>query len=433
MNQENWKEATPGGEEQQTSVPESIESATPDNISEHRSEQEGAFANMPLPTRAERKRHAQVDKKAAEAEKTLKVATDEPSLSDSTHGTKTSPSSLLGLSKKTWILIVALVVVVIAALIVLFTVILPGGGGALAARVNGDKITERQLEASIEKLRLQNPQIFAPGSGTSEDKIRASILDELINETLVMQAASDHDVEITDEQINVQITALEQRYGSKNQFNEVLKEQGFTLDSLKLQLKYSLTAQAIASKLVPESSVTDKEARAYYTEHKEDYSIQAGKRVSQILFPLNQEKQAAAVLKQLKGGADFAEMAKKYSTDTATAAKGGDMGWPTGQPYVQAFQTAVDKLEKGELSGLVKSSNGYHIILCTNVRKTSQEAFAQVKSSVKATLLNIKRNEAAQNLVADLRKKASITIYDKVVKDFEARTSSQGAAASSSE
>lgn len=327
---------------------------------------------------------------------------------------------------KTKIFIIAGAVVVVVAAAIVVTLLLTNtiGNGGLAARVNGGVITTKQLDASVAKLKLQNPQVFTANSGISAAQIRSSLLDELINEQLIMQDAKDKDVAITDEQVNQQIEAIKKQYGTEKQFNAVLQQQGYTLESLKVQLKYQLAAQGIARKLVPDDAVTDKDAQSYYNEHKSNYVVEAGKKVSQIKFALGDDAKASDVLAQLKKGTDFAELAQKNSSDAASAASGGDLGW-TGAtmnpPLDTALQEAVNGMSKGDVSDVIKASTGLFILKVTDTRDASEQPFTAVESAIKATLLNTKRNVASQNLLNDLKKNAKITIYDKVVKDYRAQ------------
>ena len=327
---------------------------------------------------------------------------------------------------------VAAIVIAIALSVGLYLLQSSGtlGNGGVAARVNNSPITTKQLDASVEKLRIQNPQIFTASSGISSAQIRNTLLDELINEQLITQEAKNRGVNITDAQVNKQVDAIKKQYSSQQQFDEKLKQQGYTLETLKTQLKYQLIGQGIAEKLVPDSSVSDQEIQAYYTQHKNDFVLPAGKRVSQIQFALKDEAKAADVLKQLKGGADFATLAQKYSVHAASAAQGGNIGWtPTDAPLEKNLQEAVNNLGKGAISAVVKSSTGLFILKVTDVRQASTQTLEQSKAAIKSTLLDTKRNQARQNLLSDLRKKAKIVIYDKTVKEFRDK---QGIAADGS-
>lgn len=291
-----------------------------------------------------------------------------------------------------------------------------------AATVDGEHITEKALDAEVAKLKLQSPSLFDKNSGgMDEGTIRSTLLDELIAQQLLSKEAQEKHVNISDSEIDKNIESLKAGYSDEKQFEDALKTAGYSLNTLREQVKWQLLSTKLLEKLVPASSVSEKEAQAYYNKNKASYKVAAAKRSSHILFASKDEATAKKVLKELQDGADFAAMAKKYSTDTASAKNGGDLGWPA-QAYVTEFQQAVDKLSKGQMSGLVKSAYGWHIIKVTDTRKAGQQSFADAKESVIQTLLSNKRSQAYQTLVSDLRKKAKVVIYDAQVKESKAKT-----------
>jgi len=323
------------------------------------------------------------------------------------------------------ILAAAVIVIAVVALIALLFGTGTIGSNGLAARVNGVGITTKQLEASVSKLKLQNKQVFEKNSGVSTAQIRSTLLDELINEQLIMQEAKNRKVTVSDKSVDDQIAAIKKQYGSQQQFDKVLKQQGYTLDSLKAQLKYQLAAQGIAKKLVPDNAISEKDAQDYFNANKKNYMLQAGKQISQIKFSLDDKAKADDILKQIRDGGDFVQLAQKNSIDKASAARGGDLGWtPHNPPLDTTLQEAVNAMNKGDVSDVITTSTGLFILKVTDTRESSEQPFSAVASTIKATMLNAKRNEASQNLLSDLRKKAKITVYDKAVADYQKQKSS---------
>ncbi|MCL2654890.1 MAG: SurA N-terminal domain-containing protein [Coriobacteriia bacterium] len=325
------------------------------------------------------------------------------------------------------VLIVAAAAVVVVAIAVVLVLLLRAGTitigtGKLAARVNGDSITAKQLDAAVAKLKMQNPQLFTVNSGISAAQVRSSLLDELVSQKLIMQEAKNRGVNISDAQVNQEVDKIKKQYSSQQQFDEKLKQQGYTLDTLKTQLKYQLIFQGITEKLVPESSISDSDVTAYYNAHKEEFVVAKDKQVAQIQFALKDEAKADDVLKQLKGGADFATLAQKNSIDAKSAAQGGVLGWTRAIPPLdKTQQEAVNNLGKGEISAVIKSSSGLFILKVTDAHEASTKTLQEASASIKTNLLNTQRNKTAQNLLADLHKKAKIVVYDKEVKDYRAK------------
>lgn len=134
--------------------------------------------------------------------------------------------------------------------------------------------------------------------------------------------------------------------------------------------------------------VTDAQAQAKYDQMKKQMASQKQYEVSHIL--VKDQKTADDLEAQLKKGANFADLAKKYSIDPGSKAKGGDLGWSDGSNYVPEFTAALAKLQKGQYTTTpVKSQFGYHIIKLNDVKTgntSSMPPFAKVKDQIKQQL-----------------------------------------------
>ncbi|KUI99757.1 peptidyl-prolyl cis-trans isomerase PpiD [Vibrio sp. MEBiC08052] len=160
-----------------------------------------------------------------------------------------------------------------------------------------------------------------------------------------------------------------------------------------------------ADKLKSSIKVTDDEAEKYYQDHADQYSIKAQRKVSHIL--VNDEKQADALLKQLKEGADFSTLAKKDSQDPGSASKGGELDWFEKGVMDPAFEEAAFALKNvGDLSGVVKSNFGYHIIKLDAVKPAQVKPFSEVKSDVIASIRDERALDHFYQLQSDLEKVA---------------------------
>jgi peptidyl-prolyl cis-trans isomerase D len=156
--------------------------------------------------------------------------------------------------------------------------------------------------------------------------------------------------------------------------------------------------------------VSDAEARQYYTQHLADYRVPDRVKVAHILFKTTGktpaevaaiEQKARDVLNQIKGGADFAELAKKYSEDT-TASNGGELGWVVRKQTVAEFENTAFAMKPGEVSDLVKTVYGIHILKLEDKQSAHLQSFDEVKGSIRAELEKQKVTEAQEKLVDDL-------------------------------
>jgi foldase protein PrsA len=280
----------------------------------------------------------------------------------------------------------------------------------IAAKVNGDEITVAELNVQIEQLKKQYPQMFegADGEGRLLD-FKQRLLDNLINQKLLEQAAEARKLEVSDDEVAAQIKQLKGDFKDEAQFTSALQSAGMTVDSLERQIKEQLLTQKIVESLSDDAKATPAEITAYYDKNKTQFFQKEAKRASHILFKPEDKAKAEAVLKQVKSGGDFAALAKQNSVDTATASKGGDLGWPT-TPYVPEFEEALTKLEKGEVSKLVQTPYGWHIIKVTDERSGSQQKLEDVTEQIEQILVQQTRADAYQKFLDDLRKKAKIEI-----------------------
>jgi peptidyl-prolyl cis-trans isomerase D len=156
--------------------------------------------------------------------------------------------------------------------------------------------------------------------------------------------------------------------------------------------------------------VTEEEARQYYTQHLADYRIPDRVKVAHILFKTTGktpaevatvEKQARDVLNQIKAGANFADMARKYSED-ASASKGGELDWIVRGQTVKEFEDTAFSMKPGQVSELVKTVYGIHILKLEDKQTAHLQSFGEVKGSILAELEKQRVTEAQEKLADDL-------------------------------
>ena len=161
------------------------------------------------------------------------------------------------------------------------------------------------------------------------------------------------------------------------------------------------------SKLRATTQVGDDALRAYYNQHIDEYKVENRSHVEHILFKTigktdaetaEIRQKAEDVLKQAKHGANFEDLAKKYSEDDATKPKGGDLGWIVEGQTVPEFQQAAFSLPKGQISDLVKTQYGFHIIKVIDRETAHTRTFDEVKDSIRQPVLDLKVSAAANDI-----------------------------------
>ncbi len=161
------------------------------------------------------------------------------------------------------------------------------------------------------------------------------------------------------------------------------------------------------AKLRATTTVGDDALRAYYNSHIDEYKVENRAHVEHILFKTvgktdaeiaETRQKAEDVLKKAKSGANFEDLAKKFSEDDGTKPKGGDLGWIVEGQTVPEFQQAAFTLPKGSISDLVKTQYGFHIIKVLDREQAHTKSFDEVRSSIEPTVLDEKVSAAANDI-----------------------------------
>ena len=186
----------------------------------------------------------------------------------------------------------------------------------------------------------------------------------------------------------------------------------------KRKIKYAMLD---TGKIQAGVQVTRDDLQAYYNQHRDQYRTPEQAKVSHILIktPLagpdgkvddkgvaEAQRRAEDLLKQLKAGAKFEDLAKKYSEDPGSAKEGGSLGWIGKGRTVPEFEKAAFSLPKGQISELVKSSYGFHIIRVDDRQDAHMKTLDEVKDEIEPVLKQQKTQEAAQKQAEDLLQQA---------------------------
>ncbi|MGA2977702.1 MAG: peptidylprolyl isomerase [Spirochaetia bacterium] len=311
-----------------------------------------------------------------------------------------------------------------------------------------ESITVSQLQKAITALEGQAKRTL-----TTDE--RKQVLDALIANILILQAAVRDKVVISDAEMKTVVASFEQQLGNAYQLGRSMtdaeletyaKSGGLTLDALQKQLRDQQTMLAYVRQKRKDmfdaiKPATDQDIQDYYDNNKTNYFMTDMITLKHIFIDTRQltskddrdkaAKHADDVLKELKAGAAFADLVTKYSEDTGSKYNGGVLGtWFRGSTQVRqtfgaAFFDAVFKLKKGEMSGVLQSNLGYHIVLVTerlDARllglndKIPPQNQMTVKDAITNTLMLQQQNDvlkaAEADLVAELRKQAEIKIFD---------------------
>ncbi|MBE0446852.1 MAG: peptidylprolyl isomerase [Actinobacteria bacterium] len=283
----------------------------------------------------------------------------------------------------------------------------------LAATVNGKKITvaevNEKLEVQMEQFAGQYGDMFkGPEGQRMKDQLRQAVLDQLINMELVIQEVDRQGIKITDKEVDAKVKEIIKIYNLKDEkdLEQALKQKGTTVAQFKEEVGRAIKIEKLISKGI---KVSSKDIEKYFKDNKKDFVAQDQIMAAHIL--VQKEEDAKNILEQIKGGADFAQLAKQYSTDPGSKDKGGRLDWADKDDFVPEFADACWKLNPNEISDLVKTDYGYHIIKLIDKKPSRQMELAEVRDQVKERLLMKKKQEVYTKLIDRLKKKADIKMY----------------------
>lgn len=286
----------------------------------------------------------------------------------------------------------------------------------VAARVDGVAIKLADIDTQLATMKKQSPTTFQGTEGAArEQDYRARILDSLVQIQLIKAAAAKAGISVTDAQINTQMKTLETQYGGKTGLDNAMKQAGVSADQLKENLRSRMLVDALAKKVAPTPAVTEAQIADFYSKNKSMFAEQEQVHARHILFAAGDKATADKVLAQVKSGGDFAALAKQYSKDPGSAAKGGDLGWASPTTYVAPFADAVKAMAKDEIR-LVESTFGWHIIQLLDRKPAADKSLDQVKDQVKQLLQQQEQSKLFQTYLEKLKKDAKIEVLDAKLK-----------------
>ncbi len=316
--------------------------------------------------------------------------------------------------------------------------------------VNGDSITKAQYEKAFDAV-AGNSMFSQMGIDLKKDPnsflhlmLKDRVINELIVKKLLDQEIEKRHIKVSKEDMDKQLKSIIDKVGSKEKFNQLLKDNGVTT----AQFKKDLTDEVKIQKLVDTLSVvsvSDKDALKFYNENKDKFKNPDKVRASHILVSANTEELKAKITASEKGKnmtddqlnaevqkqmtqqkekaqkllaqvkkdpKSFAKIAKDNSDDTQSAQMGGDLGYFGKEEMVEPFSKTAFSMKPNTISEVIQTPYGYHIILVTDRQKAGTEPFDKVKDDIKDFLTNQEKVKVLQQFVDTLKNNAKIEYKD---------------------
>lgn len=290
-----------------------------------------------------------------------------------------------------------------------------------AAEINGVVITKEQFD---KELNIHLDRVARQGRQVSDDQLAAlknDILEGLIEREVLFQESQKAGIKIDDQKIDEQLASIKKRFPSEAEYITALSKMNLTEADVKMQISRGLAIRAlieqqIASKIV----VTDVETKAYYDGNPQMFKQPVQVKASHILIKVDAgaddaqktaaRKKIETVQQKVKAGGDFADLAKEYSEGPSNT-RGGDLGFFRRGQMVKPFEDAAFTMKANEVSDIIESRFGYHIIKVYDIKPEQTLAYADVKDKLGQRMKQEKVEKDANQYISRLKKDAKIEKY----------------------
>ncbi len=285
------------------------------------------------------------------------------------------------------------------------------------AKVNDTVITRMDLDRAVKVLVSQNrlPQPLPPESLKQAEE---AALDQLISAELLYQVGQKIEIKDLDKQVDEKISQNKAKFPSADEFEKALKSVDMTEKDLKEFTRKDIVITNLIEKNIAEkTTITEADAKKFYDDNPDKFKQEPSVRASHILCGVDAnataedkkkaKEKAEALLKRIKAGEDFATLAKTEST-CPSSKQGGDLGFFSKGQMVAPFEKAAFALKPGEVSDVVETQFGYHIIKLTDKKEGSTIKFDEVKDKIENYLKNLKIQKAIGDYLTELKGKSKI-------------------------
>lgn len=313
-------------------------------------------------------------------------------------------------------------------------------------KVNDQKITQAQFNEMFDKA-ASNSMFSQMGMDIKKDKngflylmIKDRVISELVVKTLIDEEIEKRNIKVTKDDTEEELKSIIDKIGSKEKFNEILKQNGITPSQFKKDLYEEVKMKKLVN-MIAKVNITDAQAKKFYKDNMSKFKYPEKVRASHILIAANTdeikeiiksdkenkslseeqikakidaemavklEKANKLLAEVKKDPAAFAKYAQENSDDVTTAKQGGDLGFFAKQEMVEPFSKAAFTMKPNSISAIVKTPYGYHIILVKDRMKAGQEPFEKVKSEIVSYLESQEQVKILENLIEGLKKNAKI-------------------------
>ena len=312
----------------------------------------------------------------------------------------------------------------------------PGGSGAAAtpaapappkpvpatippviARVNGEDVKKADFDRIVQTMEARAGQ---PIPADRRDEILRGAIDQLVVYTLLSQESRNRGIKVDEAEIDSKMGQLKSQFPNQEAFDKALKDRGMTMETLRKDARVDLAVtKLMEAEVAALPGPSDLEAKEFYEKNPDRFKQDESVRASHILIRVDEKADAAAkkkaraeidaVLKQVKAGGDFAKLAQQHSQD-GSAAQGGDLNYFAKGQMVPAFDKVAFELKPGQISDVVTTQFGYHIIKVVDRKPSRTIPFEESSPQIKQFLTEEKKQKHSDTFIEALKKKSKIEV-----------------------
>jgi peptidyl-prolyl cis-trans isomerase C len=291
--------------------------------------------------------------------------------------------------------------------------------GSMAAKVNGAVITRADIDQAVQALMNRFSGQMSPEQMAGMKPVMwKQALESLINQRVLVQEADREGIQADKKGIDAQVKEISSRAPSGEAFQKLLASAGITEVQLRHDIGQDLKIEALLDKKAPKTQgASDKEVKAYYRDNPEKFKVPERLRASHILVKVNPGESAedraqkrlklAGLRGRIEKGEDFAKLAGENS-DCPSKSQGGDLGYFEKGKMAKPFEDAVFAMKIGQVSDVVETQFGYHLIKLTGHEEARVIPLEQARDKVVTFLNRQKRQKVVGDYLQKLRGSATI-------------------------
>jgi peptidyl-prolyl cis-trans isomerase C len=291
-------------------------------------------------------------------------------------------------------------------------------GDDVVATVNGKDISRSDFEQLIGYVQMQYQQQGMQVQGPQLEQLKMAVLESLIDDELLYQIALEAGYSPTEQEVKEKLDLTKQQVGNEESYTQLLSQQGLTEDDLKQEIRKGLVREKFEmDRFMSGIEVKDADVKSFYEENTGEFTQPFQFRTSHVLLQVEEDaseedREAAqakieSALQRIEDGEEFSEVAREVS-DCPSSKNGGDLNYNGKGSFVPEFEEVALELEIGEISDVVETQFGYHIIKLTDLKEEQVVPLQQVRGQIEDYLLRVKAQEKRSAYLEEKKPSADI-------------------------